>query len=48
MGGTFFAEQAAKYLGDKHEKPFFLIVSFYEPHSPYNFPVEFRGRLVIL
>jgi arylsulfatase A-like enzyme len=44
MSGTFFAEQAVKYLGEKRDKPFFLIVSFYEPHSPFNFPVEYRGR----
>ena len=35
---------AAKYLQEKRDKPFFLIVSFYEPHSPFHFPVEYRGR----
>ena len=44
MHGTFFAQEAAKVLGAKRDKPFFMIVSFYEPHSPFRFPVEFRGR----
>src|SRR6185369_11301712 len=25
------------------DAPFFLMVSFYEPHSPFHFPVEFAG-----
>jgi choline-sulfatase len=44
MDGTYFANQAAAYLNAPRNKPFFLMVSFYEPHSPYRFPVEFRGR----
>ena len=44
MAGTFFAGQAVAYLREKHDKPFFLVVSFYEPHSPFQFPVEYRGR----
>src|SRR5579885_1225980 len=44
MAGTWFARRAADYLMAKHDRPFFLLVSFYEPHSPFNFPVEFRGR----
>ncbi len=44
MAGTYLAEQAAKFLRDHETKPFFLIVSFYEPHSPFYFPVEYRDR----
>ena len=44
MDATYFVEQTARFLSRPHEKPFFLIVSFYEPHSPYYFPVEDRGR----
>lgn len=44
MAGTYFATQAAEYLNRRRERPFFLIVSFYEPHSPFHFPVEYRGR----
>ncbi|MEX2114854.1 MAG: sulfatase-like hydrolase/transferase [Pirellulales bacterium] len=42
--GTYFAEQAAEFLQSPREKPFLLMVSFYEPHSPYRFPREYRGR----
>ncbi len=44
MAGTFFARRAAEYLGERRGRPFFLMVSFYEPHSPFHFPVEYRGR----
>ncbi|HVX14276.1 MAG TPA: sulfatase-like hydrolase/transferase [Pirellulales bacterium] len=44
MSGTWFAERAADYLGETSDQPFFLMVSFYEPHSPYLFPVDYRGR----
>jgi choline-sulfatase len=44
MDGTYFANEAARYLAEKKTRPFFLIVSFYEPHSPFRFPVEYRGR----
>jgi arylsulfatase A-like enzyme len=44
MSGTYFATQADRFLNEPREKPFFLFVSFYEPHSPFNFPIENRGR----
>lgn len=44
MEGTYFAEQAAEYFEQPRDKPFFLMVSFYEPHSPFRFPQEYRGR----
>jgi len=44
MAGTWFAEQAVEYLKQKREKPFFLMVSFQEPHSPFRYPVEYRDR----
>ena len=44
MAGTYFAQEAARFLGERKEKPFFAMVSFYEPHSPFYFPVEFQGR----
>ena len=44
MAGSYFALRAAEFLLRPREKPFFLMVSFYEPHSPFHFPVEFRGR----
>ncbi len=42
MAGTYFAERAAEFLAAKRDEPFFLMVSFYEPHSPFLFPVEMR------
>lgn len=44
MDGTFLVDRAAEYLREGREEPFFLIVSFGEPHSPFHFPVEFAGR----
>ena len=44
MTGTFFARRAADYLSQNRDKPFFLMVSFYEPHSPFRFPLEYRGK----
>jgi choline-sulfatase len=31
-------------LQSHKDRPFFLTVSFTEPHSPFHYPVEFRGR----
>jgi len=44
MEGTYFAQRAAEFLEQPHDKPFFLMVSFYEPHSPFRFPLEYRGQ----
>ncbi len=44
MSGTFFARRAVDYLNERRDKPFFLMVSFYEPHSPFRFPIEYRGK----
>jgi arylsulfatase A-like enzyme len=44
MSGTWLARQAADYLRGASDEPFLLLVSFYEPHSPFLFPVEYAGR----
>lgn len=44
MAGTYFARQAARHLQQRRDKPFFLMVSFYEPHSPFRFPIEYRNK----
>ncbi|MEX2287956.1 MAG: sulfatase-like hydrolase/transferase [Planctomycetaceae bacterium] len=44
MQGTFFAQQATEYLSARRDVPFFLMVSFYEPHSPFRYPIEYRDR----
>jgi arylsulfatase A-like enzyme len=45
MPGTLLATQAIKYLEAKRERPFFLMVSFYEPHSPFHYPADFDVTL---
>src|SRR5262249_54446379 len=55
MAGTYFADRAVEFLNARRDsggsnarpgdpRPFFLMVSFYEPHSPFHYPVEFSGR----
>jgi choline-sulfatase len=44
MDGTWYAERAAEYLLAEHAKPYFLMVSFYQPHSPFQFPLEYQGK----
>lgn len=41
--GTFFARQAIAYLEQPSAQPFCLWLSFYEPHSPFDFPIEYAG-----
>jgi choline-sulfatase len=44
MKGTFLAQQATEYLERNKDGQFALWVSFQEPHSPFDFPVEYRER----
>lgn len=46
MKGTFIARKAEQYLEERRRdgQPFALWVSFMEPHSPYDFPVEDRDH----
>ncbi len=44
MLGTFLAGEAIGFLKKEHRRPFFLVVSFYEPHSPFHFPIEYAGK----
>jgi choline-sulfatase len=44
MYGTYLAHEASEFLRAPQRKPFFLMVSFTEPHSPFHFPIEFRNR----
>lgn len=44
MAGSYFREQAVRFLQERGKRPFFLMVSFTEPHSPFHFPVEYRDR----
>ena len=44
MKGAFLARKAVEYLEENQDQPFALWVSFMEPHSPFDFPVEDRSR----
>lgn len=44
MPGTYVARQGMKFLREHKDDQFALWVSFNEPHSPYDFPVEYRER----
>lgn len=44
MTGTFIAHEGMKFLEEHKDDPFALWVSFHEPHSPFDFPIEARDR----
>jgi arylsulfatase A-like enzyme len=44
MKGSYLADRAIDYLRRTGDQPFALWVSFMEPHSPFDFPLEYRGR----
>jgi choline-sulfatase len=44
MKGSYLADRAIRYLQRDDDRPFALWVSFQEPHSPFDFPLEYHGR----
>jgi arylsulfatase A-like enzyme len=44
MQSAYFVDQAIAFLKGKHERPFAVIVSFHDPHSPFYFPRGWEGR----
>lgn len=44
MDSTYFADRAIDFLSRHKREPFALVVSFYDPHSPFHFPREWTGR----
>jgi choline-sulfatase len=44
MLGTYIANSAVQYLEQNAAKPFAMWVSFMEPHSPFDFPLEDKNR----
>ncbi len=44
MKSTWVASQASRYLEEHKDDRFALWVSFQEPHSPYDFPIEWRDK----
>ena len=41
MPDTWYAEQAVDFMQAHRDEPFFVQVSFHEPHSPFLFPVDY-------
>ena len=44
MKSTLVVREAGEFLEQNREQPFALWVSFQEPHSPYDFPMEDAAR----
>jgi arylsulfatase A-like enzyme len=44
MKSTWVAGQASRYLEEHKDDRFALWVSFQEPHSPFDFPLEWRDK----
>lgn len=44
MLGSYCTRQDIRYLEENRDKPFALWVSFQEPYSPFNFPIDDRER----
>lgn len=44
MKSAWVAAQASRYLEEHKDDRFALWVSFQEPHSPYDFPIEWRDK----
>ena len=44
MKSTWVAAQASRFLDEHKDDPFALWVSFQEPHSPFDFPLEWRDK----
>jgi len=42
--GTFFANSAADFIRQNQDTLFLLWVGFREPHSPFNFPIEYANK----
>lgn len=45
MKADYQVRLAERFLEQSGEQPFALWVSFHEPHSPFDFPVEYRNRM---
>ena len=42
--GTYFSNKAIEFLRNNKDKRFCLWVSYNQPHSPFDFPVEYAGK----
>lgn len=44
--GTFLANKAVDFIASNQDNKFCLWLGFHEPHSPFNFPIEYRGNFI--
>lgn len=44
MESTYFVDRAIDYMKTTRGTPFAMVVGFYDPHAPFRFPREWRGR----
>ena len=40
---VYYVKRAVDFIRQDPSKPFFVMLSFNEPHSPFNFPIEAQG-----
>jgi choline-sulfatase len=45
MPATWYVRHAVEFMRAHKDEPFFVQVGFHQPHSPFQFPVEFRNRI---
>ncbi len=43
--GAIYSKKAIEFLNNHKDERFCLWLGFQEPHSPFNFPIEFAGRV---
>jgi len=43
--GTYLAKKAIEFLRSNQDNRFCLWLSFYQPHSPFDFPIEYAGKV---
>ena len=44
MEDTYYARRAAQFIEANRDQPFLVWVGFHNPHSPFNFPIEYREK----
>ena len=42
--GTYYAKSAVEFIVNNKDNRFFLWLGFHEPHSPFNFPIEYADK----
>jgi choline-sulfatase len=45
MRATWYTSEAVAFMREHRDEPFFVQVGYHQPHSPYQFPVEYAGRI---